>query len=262
MKLTEITLDGDLQIRDKINDEAVDAYTEVLREGGKLPPVTIFSNGSSNLLADGWHRYFAHKKAGLALIEVSVIQGGKRDAIKFAAGANDTHGVRRTNADKQNAVRKMLDDMEWSELSDREIAKICKVSNVMVSAMRKKNDPQPVAKAQEYPVPKELDEPTIPTDHKEDELKEMAETIASLADDLERAERRVAVAAMEATDEEKGLAQEKFLALEAEVKDLRQQIVHLTARRDSLMVENNELKKQIKKLEKQIYAMRKQYEVA
>jgi peptidoglycan hydrolase CwlO-like protein len=67
---------------------------------------------------------------------------------------------------------------------------------------------------------------------------------------------------MEATDEEKGLATEKFLALETEVKDLRQQIVHLTARRDSLMVENNELKKQIKKLEKQIYAMRKQYEVA
>lgn len=260
MKLTEITLDGDLQIRQNISDEAVDAYTEVLREGGKLPPVTIFSNGSSNLLADGWHRYFAHKKAGLALIEVNVIQGGKRDAIKFAAGANDTHGVRRTNADKQNAVRKMLDDMEWSELSDREIAKICKVSNVMVSAMRKKDNPQPVAKATEYPVPKELDEPT--TDHKDDELKEMAETIASLAEELERSEARIAVAAMEATDEEKGLAQAKFVEMEAKIKDLEQQNLHLAARRDSLMVENNELKKQIKKLEKQIYAMRKQYEPA
>lgn len=260
MKLTEITLDGDLQIRQNISDEAVDAYTEVLREGGKLPPVTIFSNGSSNLLADGWHRYFAHKKAGLALIDVNVIEGGKRDAIKFAAGANDTHGVRRTNADKQNAVRKMLDDMEWSELSDREIAKICKVSNVMVSAMRKKDTPQPVAKAKEYPVPKELDEPTV--SHKDDELKEMAETIASLAEELERSEARIAVAAMEATDEEKGLAQTKFMEMEAKIKDLEQQNFHLTARRDSLMVENNELKKQIKKLEKQIYAMRKQYEPA
>ena len=116
MKLTEITLDGDLQIRQSISDEAVNEYTEVLREGGKLPPVTVFSNGSSNFLADGWHRYFAHKKAGLAIIEVNVIKGGKRDAIKYAVGANHSHGVRRTNADKQNAVRKMLDDMEWSEL--------------------------------------------------------------------------------------------------------------------------------------------------
>lgn len=261
MKLTEITLDGDLQIRQHINDEAVNEYTEVLREGGKLPPVTVFSNGSSNLLADGWHRYFAHKKAGLALIDANVIQGGKREAIKYAAGANDTHGVRRTNADKQNAVRKMLDDMEWSELSDREIAKICKVSHVMVFHMRKKDEPKPVAKTTEYPVPKEdLNEPI--DQHKEDEIKEMAETIASLSEDLERAEQRIAVAAMQATDEEKGLAQNKFMEMEAKIKDLEQQNFHLTARRDSLMVENNELKKQIKKLEKQIYAIRKQYEPA
>ena len=262
MKLTEITLDGDLQIRQNISDEAVNEYTETLREGGKLPPVTVFSNGSSNLLADGWHRYFAHKKAGLALIEVNVIEGGKRDAMLFAVGANDSHGVRRSIADKRNAVQKMLDDMEWSELTDREIARRCNVSHVFVGQMRKGDQPKPVPKVAEYPVPKEEDEPTIPNNHQEDELQEMAQTIASLADDLERAERRVAVAAMEATDEEKGLATEKFLALETEVKDLRQQIVHLTARRDSLMVENNELKKQIKKLEKQIYAMRKQYEVA
>ena len=52
------------------------------------------------------------------------------------------------------------------------------------------------------------------------------------------------------------------MEMEAKIKDLEQQNFHLTARRDSLMVENNELKKQIKKLEKQIYAMRKQYEPA
>ncbi len=260
MLLKDITLDADLQVRQNIHDEAVNEYTETLREGGKLPPVTVFHDGSRYLLADGWHRYFAHKKAGLADVEVSIIKGSKRDAILYAVGANDTHGVRRTIADKRNAVAKMLDDMEWSELSDREIAKRCHVSHVFVGQMRKGDQPKPVAKEKEYPVPKELDEPTV--SHKDDELKEMAETIASLAEELERSEARIAVAAMEATDEEKGLAQTKFMEMEAKIKDLEQQNLHLTARRDSLMVENNELKKQIKKLEKQIYAMRKQYEPA
>jgi len=61
MKLTEIKVESSLQGRCKLNQEVVDEYSEVLREGGKLPAIKVFRIGSSYYLVDGWHRYFAHK---------------------------------------------------------------------------------------------------------------------------------------------------------------------------------------------------------
>ena len=91
MKLSEIKLDGDLQSRAQISDEVVDDYSETLREGGKLPAVILFYDGASYHLADGWHRYFAHKKAGLALIDAEIKEGTRRDAIMYSVGANSSH---------------------------------------------------------------------------------------------------------------------------------------------------------------------------
>ena len=133
LKLTDIVTDEELQARDQISDEAVADYYNFLREGGKLPPVTVFFDGTRYFLADGWHRYFAHKSAGMATIEVEVIKGTKRDAMKYAMGANDKHGLRRTVADKRKAVTMAFDDIELAELSDREIAKLCNVTHPFLS---------------------------------------------------------------------------------------------------------------------------------
>jgi hypothetical protein len=59
-----------------------------------------------------------------------------REAILFSVGANATHGIRRTNADKRNAVLKLLGDPEWGQWSDSQIAKICGVSHAFVGEMR------------------------------------------------------------------------------------------------------------------------------
>jgi len=275
MKLSEIKLDGDLQSRSQISDEVVDDYSETLREGGKLPAVVVFHDGASYHLADGWHRYFAHKKAGLALIEADIIEGTKRDAILFSVGANNTHGLRRTNEDKRKAVQTLLDDMEWCEWSDREIAKACRVSFMTVSRMRsaqgieisevkvKRGDKEFTMKKADNVKVSDVPAKAIDYEfHEEDHLQEMASTIQDLAKELERSEQRIAVAAMEATDEEKGLAKAKFVEMEAKIEAIERENGQLKVRRDSLMIENGELKKQIKTLEKQIYAMRKQYEVA
>ena len=42
----------------------------------------------------------------------------------------------RTNADKRKAVITLLEDAEWSQWSDREIARRCQVSNTFVSNIR------------------------------------------------------------------------------------------------------------------------------
>ncbi len=70
-------------------------------------------------------------------IAVEVRQGTQRDAVLYSCGANATHGLRRTNADKRRAVLRLLEDSEWSQWSDREIARQCGVSNRFVSNLRK-----------------------------------------------------------------------------------------------------------------------------
>ena len=46
------------------------------------------------------------------------------------------HGKRRTNADKRRSVMRLLEDAEWGQWSDREIARRCGVSYMTVSRMR------------------------------------------------------------------------------------------------------------------------------
>jgi outer membrane murein-binding lipoprotein Lpp len=54
-----------------------------------------------------------------------------------SVGANAVHGLRRSNDDKRNAVTMLLNDAEWTNLSDREIARACAVSHNFVSEVRK-----------------------------------------------------------------------------------------------------------------------------
>ena len=65
----------------------------------------------------------AHETEGRTTIQAEIHEGGKRDAILYACGANATNGIRLTNADKRQAVERLLADGEWSKWSDSEIAR-------------------------------------------------------------------------------------------------------------------------------------------
>lgn len=67
---------------------------------------------------------------------MQIHNGSFRDAIFYALGANACHGLRRTNADKRNAVRCMLSDEEWNTWSNTAIANQCGVSHTFVNNMR------------------------------------------------------------------------------------------------------------------------------
>ena len=62
--------------------------------------------------------------------------GSLRDTILHSAGANATHGLRRSNADKRRAVLLLLEDEEWSRWSNSEIARRCVVSDKTVASLR------------------------------------------------------------------------------------------------------------------------------
>lgn len=133
-----ISISGGTQSRVSLHQDTVDDYAEVIRLGGELPPVVVFNDGESTgmWLADGFHRFHAHRAAGAAEIVCDVRAGSQRDAILFSAGANVAHGLRRTNDDKRRAVSILLSDEEWSKWSDREIARVCGVGNKFVGDVR------------------------------------------------------------------------------------------------------------------------------
>lgn len=264
MKLSDIKLDGDLQSRVEISDEVINDYSEALREGAKFPAVTVFFDGASHHLADGWQRYFAHKKAGLVEINADIIEGTKRDAILYSLSANAKHGLRRTNADKRKAVMTMLDDMEWCELGDSEIARKCAVSSMMVGKMRKElglvSDEIKVKRGDQEFTMKKPDnqvktkvEPKIEYqfDDKEEKIHELATEIQSIAEENELLKARVAVAAMEATEEERQSAQALIADLQATVKAQDAEIKALKSSRDGFQNKCAEMMKQLAWYKKQ-----------
>jgi hypothetical protein len=134
--LDRININGGTQPRVETNEQVITEYAEAIQLGLKLPPIVAFDDGSELWLADGFHRYHAHRNAGTAEIDCEVRQGSKRDAILFSCGANAAHGLRRTNADKHKSVMTLLNDPEWSAWSANEIAQRCGVSHTFVNGIR------------------------------------------------------------------------------------------------------------------------------
>ena len=138
MPLRDITVDFDLQCRDKPDEERVREYAEEMERGAQFPPLVVFTDGTHHWLADGFHRYWAAQLAGRREIEVQVYDGGKAQTIAYAAGANVQHGIRRTTADKQLAVKKLFVDVGLGNRSDTVIADMVGVDHKTVGSMRKK----------------------------------------------------------------------------------------------------------------------------
>jgi transposase-like protein len=137
MNIDDITIDDRCQPRaGELDGGLILDYAEAMQAGATFPPVTIFHDGDAYYLADGFHRIEAARIAGRNEIAADCHEGGLRDAILHAVGANSTHGKRRTNADKRQAVQTLIDDSEWSQLSDREIARQCGVTHPFVARIR------------------------------------------------------------------------------------------------------------------------------
>lgn len=136
LSLTTIRIDGGTQSRVSLNQTVVDEYAHAITEGASMPPVAVYFDGTDYWLADGFHRYFATKKIGALTIDAELVNGTKREAQLFSVGANDEHGMRRSNEDKRKSVTTLLNDPEWSQWSGRDIARRCRVGNHLVEAVR------------------------------------------------------------------------------------------------------------------------------
>ena len=136
--IAKIRTDGGTQPRAAIDFEAVDDYTDAMLAGTKFPPVIVFYDGSDYWLADGFHRRNAAFSAELKEIECDVRQGTREDAQWFSFSANKANGLRRTNEDKQRAVKAALLHPKCKGLSDHAIAKHVGVTHPTVISWRAK----------------------------------------------------------------------------------------------------------------------------
>ncbi|MCP4427231.1 MAG: site-specific DNA-methyltransferase [Chloroflexi bacterium] len=137
LPLRELRTDGDTQMRvNGLDNDSVNDYAKKIRQGAQFPALKAVFDGRQNWLWDGFHTHAALVLVGIDAYSVEITEGTKDDAILLGTGANDTHGRKRTNADKRNSVRSILSQPEWWGWSDRKIARICKVSPPLIKEVR------------------------------------------------------------------------------------------------------------------------------
>ena len=265
INLSEIKLNKQTQSRTAINQDVVNAYCEAMLEGDVFPELTVFFDGIDYYLVDGYHRYFASKKAGYTEFPVKIHNGSLRDAILYAVGVNKDHGLQRSQEDKRKAVMTLLDDLEWSEWSDREIARKCNISAMTVGRIRKslnleqderkyvnKHGKESTIKTDNLGKKPELSEkkpeltPQIPEPDVEDEhLQELANANIELAEEVTALKDRLAAKVLSATEEEQTQYVETMAELRSTIKAQEAEIAALKSSRDQLLAKNADMLKQI-----------------
>ncbi len=142
VRIDQISIDSELQQRlDHLNETTVDEYAAALKTGEQFPSVQLFRDGEGKLwLADGFHRVEAANKAGIEELSANIEEGDYRAALLHAIGVNAKHGLRRSQEDKRRAVMTLLEDKEWSQWSDREVARVAGVDHKTVGKYRSEFD--------------------------------------------------------------------------------------------------------------------------
>lgn len=138
LSLSSIRTDGGTQPRAALDHIVIEEYAELMRAGVSFPAVTVFYDGKSYWLADGFHRNSAANRAKLLDIEAEVTQGTQQDAQWYSFGANQANGLRRSNEDKQRAVKSALIHPKSQGMSDTAIARHVGVDQKTVLAWREK----------------------------------------------------------------------------------------------------------------------------
>lgn len=285
LELELIRIDGGTQTRVELDQDTVDAYAESYLAGAEFPPVTVFFDGKDRWLADGFHRYFAAKKAGKAAIFEHIVPGTKRDAVLFSLGANGKHGKPPSNADKRNAVERMLEDKEWSSWSQERIAKTCNVSIGLVSKMvhelaslhgeeikpatrtverngktyelNTANIGKPIKKTWDgvdrTHKPESIDAVPAPVVEPDIEAPPEYTELDAAHDQINELQAALAVATMgDVSEEDKSYAATLIAELRAENTSLRATLAAVTLARDTLMAERAQMVRQMKSQRNQI----------
>ena len=136
--LDDIILDERCQPRAVLNPEAVQEYADIYKEGEvDLPALEVCDVGGDLLLIDGFHRLAGARQADQSFIRVTVTEECDIGRAAWLASASNLGcGVRRTNADKRQAVTIALNSDVGQEQSLRDIAENVGVHHSFVAKVK------------------------------------------------------------------------------------------------------------------------------
>jgi hypothetical protein len=149
--LASLVVNNEFQTRVEMNEDAIADYADAIRNAGRwpFPPIKVVRQ----VLVDGFHRIEAARRviaapetpADLRKSLLSVpcervdVDPANHDitvlAMQHAVAANQTHGLRRTTADKRRSVELALE--HWSNESDRQIALLTGTTHPFVAKVRR-----------------------------------------------------------------------------------------------------------------------------
>ena len=113
LPVIQVREDPEVQLREGLDMDRVQAMVEFEAEGGHLPPIVVV--GDDNLLADGHHRLNAARRSGKLNIEADRIPGGKPEAVAAAIQFNDIATTLPLKRTERNAGIKQLLQADWSQ---------------------------------------------------------------------------------------------------------------------------------------------------
>lgn len=168
--LSDITLSNSLRVRSVIDQNVVEEYYEAMVNKDVFPAIELFqTNKTTLLLVDGWHRFYAARKANIKKILANIHDGDESEALRFALHCNARHGLRRSNADKRRCVTLAME--KWPDISNRALADLCGVTHTFINKLKavldalpeKKDEPpeEPEKPTNHEPTVKKPDEPVI-----------------------------------------------------------------------------------------------------
>lgn len=272
LNILNIRTDGGTQPRVELDQDLVKEYAEVMRDGVVFPPVEVFHDGSEYWLVDGFHRYFSYKANGIASIEAVVHTGTLREAQFYAWKVNNKHGNRLKPQDIRAIIRIMLTDEEYSKWSNNKIAKELNVSSMTVGRVRVAMQEEAKKPAQttvtyvdkhgntttmktdkikkKAPTQRPTTKPDVTTEPSELEqkVKELADTVMSLADENTTLKDKIALGQWDASEIEKIDAEETIKDLREQIRIKDIEIKSLRESRDLYQNENAELIRTVKTL--------------
>lgn len=136
MKLEDVVFRDDLYPRIETSPTTVQKYAEDL---SVLPPIKV---NQHNELIDGWHRWTAHKKAGVEEIDAEVIEtASDAHLLELAIETNATHGLQLSQADKEKMAGRLYSAFLTQKPSKDECAaykeKLAAILSVTIQSVRK-----------------------------------------------------------------------------------------------------------------------------
>ncbi len=133
----KINIDGRLNLRGEIDPQIVSAWSRLMAEGMRFPPIDLIKNSAGEwVVVDGFLTLNAALDAGIEEIDVRVLQCDLSFAFGVKIHKNSTHGLLWKTKERKPFVLAFLRNPKSANIRDRRVAAFFKVDNHSVATWK------------------------------------------------------------------------------------------------------------------------------